>query len=215
MLRLLPKAILLFASVISFMVLNGCSKDDEIKHPGAIAGIVAEEGNGDAVLSGVQIILNNGYYTFTDEAGKFEFARLLPGRYSLQCYVNGYVMESFPVNAFDGEKTLCEIEMKKGSNVLSVSSTIFDFGTDVSVRNLTMHNNSGVNKPELVTIETLNPDSWLTVSSESVTLNTGESAIIELKADRSLVKKNEKSIISIKGLNKTILVLASIKYKAG
>lgn len=122
-------------------------------------------------------------------------------------------METFPVNVIEGEKTVCEIGLEKGTDILSVSSTIFDFGTDASIRNLTIHNNSDIPESELVTIETVNPDSWLTVTPEIITLRPGESGIIELKADRNLIKKNEKSLLLVKGFDKTIYVLASVKYK--
>ena len=213
MLKLLFKAVLPFMLIVPFIALNGCGKDDDVKYPGAIEGIVTEEGNDDVALPGAQIILSSGYSTFTDEWGKFEFAKLLSGRYLLQCYVNGYVMETFPVSVFEGEKTICEIDMEKGTDILSVSSTIFDFGTDASIRNLTIHNNSDIPESELITIETINPDSWLTVTPEFMHLRPGESGIIELKADRELIKKNEKSLLIVKGFDKTIYVLASIKYK--
>lgn len=213
MLKLLFKAVLPFVLIIPFIVLNGCGKDDKVRYPGAVSGIVTEEGSEGTAVPGAQIILSSGYLTFTDEWGKFEFAKLLPGRYLLQCYVNGYAMETFPVNVIEGEKTVCEIGLEKGTDILSVSSTIFDFGTDASIRNLTIHNNSDIPESELVTIETVNPDSWLTVTPEIITLRPGESGIIELKADRNLIKKNEKSLLLVKGFDKTIYVLAGVKYK--
>lgn len=213
MLKLLFRAVLPFLLIVQFIVLNGCSKDDGVKYPGAISGIVTEEGRDDVVLSGAQIILSSGYMTFSDERGKFGFANLLSGRYMLQCYVNGYVMEAFPISVFESEKTFCEIDLEKGTDALSVSSTIFDFGTDTSIRNLTIYNNTDIPEAELVTIETVNPDSWLTVTPESIILGPDKSGIIELKADRSLIKKNEKSLLIVKGFGKTIYVLASVKYK--
>lgn len=61
MLKLLFKAVLPFVLIIPFIVLNGCGKDDNVRYPGAVSGIVTEEGSEGRAVPGAQIILSSGY----------------------------------------------------------------------------------------------------------------------------------------------------------
>ena len=80
---------------------------------GAIAGTVVDESSG-APLAGAEVTLSGAGTgaTVTDAAGAFAFDGLLPGEYSVDVLLTGYLPQTVPATVTGGETTTLAIELQ-------------------------------------------------------------------------------------------------------
>jgi hypothetical protein len=102
---------------------------------GHITGTVLGESS--APLAGVRIALNDVEATLTDSNGQFQILNLLPGEYSIDFSIYGYLNQTVTVNLEEDETEILNITMQAMPRV-SVSGTILASDTGAGIAGATI-----------------------------------------------------------------------------
>ena len=135
------------ASMLSFglvlaIVINGCAKDEEVM-TGTISGFVSDYTNANSPIAGATITLNSkGLTKTTGSDGRYEFAGLEPGTYSLSANANEFQPTTKQVTVYAGQIANCDFQLETGKVSVDIDPLNLVFAKDVEQSSFSIKNNS-------------------------------------------------------------------------
>ena len=135
------------ASMLSFglvlaIVISGCAKDEEVM-TGTISGFVSDYTNANSPIAGATITLNTkGLTKTTGSDGRYEFAGLEPGTYSLSANANEFQPTTKQVTVYAGQIANCDFQLETGKVSVDIDPLNLVFAKDVEQSSFSIKNNS-------------------------------------------------------------------------
>lgn len=201
---------ILYLTVFLFgAVAAGCS-EDETPSFGGIYGIVSDAETGEPIRSAYVVVSPGNSSTVTGSDGHFEFTDLESRQYKIQVSANGYATNSrqisvVPGSNVSGDMTLSPVKEMSG---VSLSATQLNFDETHTELTLEIRNtgNAGTVDWYITGIDA----AWLGVTPASGSIETGKSASVKVKADRSLVTTDQTTFFTVNAAGGSQSVRVSI-----
>lgn len=136
------KLLFLLTTVLVSTLLCSCAKDEE-NLSGTIAGLVTDITNANTPIAGATVTLNTkGLTKTTGSDGRFEFAGVEPGTYTLQVVANRYQATTKQVTVYAGQTANCDFQLSPGSVSVDIQPMTLTFGGTTEQQSFTITNNS-------------------------------------------------------------------------
>ena len=149
---------------------------------GRVYGVVKEELSGDIISNCEVSITPGGIVRTTDQAGRYEFADLNVGSYSLAFRKAGYKDASIQVTVVAGGEHQVDVMMTAKSPFF-LAETSLDFGEMEINKVIHLYNESDAD----CTYSVKNVPSWLLLDSATGTVAAGSSATVAASVNRDAV----------------------------
>ena len=124
------KKLLIWAMVLSSIMLGACTSEDESKNdPGSIYGIVTELGTAEPMKAiGVELYKAGALLlkTVTFDDGHYEFTELESGNYQLKIVADGYQQTEYNVIVEPGRQARADMQAVKVNTHMTVRTTKID-----------------------------------------------------------------------------------------
>lgn len=185
-----------FYALSVLLVFGSCAKDEEVI-TGTINGFVSDYTNANSPIAGASVTINSkGLTKTTGSDGRFEFAGLEPGTYSLSVFANNFQPTTKQVTVYAGQTVGCDFQLEKGAKSIEINPLNIVFGRTMSQASFTITNNT--NGPLGYSISNY-PD-YIQVSPASATISAKGTQAVGL----SLI--NRSSITSARNAQITVNV---------
>ncbi|MFZ4463424.1 MAG: BACON domain-containing protein, partial [Bacteroidales bacterium] len=165
--------------------LNNCTKKSDIIKYGQISGKVKSSATGEPISGAGLSLSPSNSSTTTGSDGAYSFVELEPQQYSIQVIKDGYQTNTTSVEVVAGENRLGDILITPAQPVLSVSTTLLDFGTDKSILPFEIRNNGAA--PLIWNVAGDKP--WISINPASGTTSAAGVNSVNITVDRSLLGK--------------------------
>lgn len=195
--------------LISLFLFNACAKD-EVETTGGISGLLSRVENGEP-LSAANISLNpGGKSATTGSDGRYEFANLEPGQYTVQARCDGFKTNTKQITVIAGEIASGDMQLAAGVEdfTLSVSELRFRPGKTQNTFDIL---NTSVLKSITWQIPATYP-SWLTVSEHQGTIpKEGQRGIVVSLKNNPSTESEGYITVEVAGSTKQIHVLFNVE----
>jgi hypothetical protein len=201
------KFICFFLGLISFAVIISCGKDEE-DLSGTIAGLVTDYTNANSPIAGATVTLSTkGLTKTTGNDGRFEFAGIEPGTYTLQIAANGFQTTTKQVTVYAGQKAICDVQLSKGATSVDINPQTLTFGKDVEQLSFTITNNSN----QSLTYTISNAPDYIEVTPASGTVvSRGRQAVSVHVLNRSSITSNRTGQLTVNIGNDSYIVSIAV-----
>jgi hypothetical protein len=188
----------IFLAIAAITVIAGCKKTEK-ELPGGVYGLVTDQTTG-VFIREAGIELSTGATTVTGSDGRYEFAEIEAGKYTLKITKTGYNLAEYEIIIEAGKKALKDVQLKKlpmGLCTVNDKGEIIetlDFGIAESTvsRSFSIFND---NPKSLEWVITNNCD-WISgISKINGTLQSGEQQPVSVTIDREKLKAGNNSYI--------------------
>ena len=171
-----------------------CAKEPE-ETTGSIYGIVTDAGNGEPIKSANVSLNPSGKSTVTGTDGRYEFAALQPGQYTVQVSKNDYETDTKQISVTPGQQAAGDITLQKASSLLKLSNNSLNFGKNWNTLSFSV-GNAGITGSIDWRISVDDVD-WITVSPLSGTTETGKTTEVVVTVLRDKVSGPASGIITV------------------
>ena len=197
--------------LLAILTIASCAKDEEVM-TGTINGFVSDYTNANAPIAGATVTINSkGLTKTTGSDGRFEFANLEPGTYSIAVSANNYQPTTKQVTVYAGQTVNCDFQLEKAGASIEISPQTLSFGKDVEQLSFSIKNNGNSslnysisNAPDFIEVS---PASGTVAAkaTQSVSVHVKErSSITTNRAGQLTVNVgNDSYIVSINVTNNT------------
>lgn len=193
---------LLIGVVFAFALCTMASCQKE-KTTGQIQGLVTNY-NTNEPIQGVNISLSpTGASAVTGSDGRYEFANLAPGNYTVQGMKQGFESNTKNITITAGNVSSGDMQLRPAATGFRLNVEYLDFGSAFS--NLTFKIiNANANTPMSWEIsESLN---WLTVTPSTGNLQGGQETTVTVDIDRSLLTQSITANIIVRSADQSIVL---------
>ncbi|MBR1514406.1 MAG: carboxypeptidase-like regulatory domain-containing protein [Bacteroidales bacterium] len=185
----------MFAFALCMM--TSCEKVEEITNPtkyGRIQGIVTDA-NTSEPIQGVNISLSpTGASAVTGSDGRYEFADLEVGQYTVQGMKTGYETNTKSIVIADDAVASGDMQLRPAITGFNLSVEYLDFGSHFSTLTFKIINRSTTTPMSWEIFESLN---WLAVTPNTGNLQGGQEVTLTVTIDRSLIYQNTTGNITV------------------
>ncbi len=193
--------------LLVFAGLTGCV-EPEIEVFGSVSGVV-KDSQTNKILEGVKVTMSpGGNSQLTGQDGTFSFEELDQSEYTLSFVKEGYEDESQKVSVKPGMAASVQVSMLPIVPELALSTTVLDFGSELSTLSVDI-SNSG--KGELAWKVTEDIE-WLEASVYEGNTSTEKSSVVFTISRAELEEGNymDSFVISSNGGSETVMVMLSV-----
>ena len=202
--RLFPFIICL----MGMLSLAGCAKD-EVVTTGTIVGLVSDYANANRPISGATVTLNGkGLTKTTGSDGRFEFADVDPGTYTLTASADGYATDSKQVTLVANQTVNCDFQLAKASSNVEITPLTLAFGTDNDQLTFTIKNNNSTALPYTIT----GYPAYITVTPTSATVAGKGTQTVTVRVNRDVITKDISTSLTVNIGSDSYTVAISIGY---
>ncbi len=183
-------------SLLAVLLVSSCAKD-EVVLTGSIHGIVTDADNGMPVAYASVLLSPGGETSVTGSDGRYEFADLQPGRYTVQVSKKEYESNMKHISVEAGKTVSGDVTLSKASSKLKLSTSSLNFGSNWTTLSFSISNiGSSGSISWKVSTKGCN---WLEVSPENGTTAKGKSSEVIVKVLRDQVSGPADAIICVEG----------------
>lgn len=194
-----------FAFVLCMM--TSCEKIQPKKY-GSIQGIVTNL-NTSEPLQGVNISLSpTGASAVTGSDGRYEFANLEPGLYSVQGMKDGFETNTKTITIVEDQVSSGDMMMKPIVSGFTLNVDYLDFGTAFSTLTFKIINASATLPLSWEIFESLN---WLSVTPSTGNLQGGQESTLTVTVDRTLIFQNTTGNITVRSADQSVILPVSVR----
>lgn len=159
-----------------------------------ISGKVVDKDNNEA-LTDVQITTSPTTSSVsTDGSGNYTIPDVKAGQYIVSASKSGYTSNSITVLVSEGKTASADVKLETLKPAISISVASLDFGTSQTTANLIVSNATSIGT---ITYSIAKSVDWLTLSSSSGTVSTGNATITITASRTNLAYGNYNTIVSI------------------
>ena len=182
----MKKFLSIFVCLVSILSFFGCASDEQTM-TGTIVGFVSEYANANTPVAGASVVINGkGFTKTTGSDGRYEFADVEPGTYSLAVSADGYQSTTKQVTVYAGQTANCDFQLSKAGSQVVVSPLTLAFGTDIDQLTFSISNNNSASLQYSIT----GYPSCLSVSPASATVAAKGTQTVTVRVNRDLVDKD-------------------------
>ncbi len=183
--------------LMAAVMLSSCEKE---VLPGGIYGVINDATNGQ-LLSSAIITLSPGGISFTTGSdGRYEFADLEPGRYTVQASKNDYQSDFVNVTVVAGQYVTSDIRLQPIAReaAIEISSTSLNFGATQTELAISIKNNG--NESASWSVD-LGSHRWLSASPTAGTIGAKKTQSISFKVNRDKISETQSVIVNLSADN--------------
>ena len=173
----------LFLLLPFFLLLTACSPDP-VDTTGSISGTIYDADESDRPLKGVQVTITGHETSITktsDAQGKFSFANIEIGEYTIQASLQDYATQTATVYVSVGQQRQQDFHLRRARSDLYVVNHQLDFGVTTNQIGLDIENRGQA----LMKWEVIENIDWLEFSPRSGEVRSGDKATITVIVNRS------------------------------
>ena len=191
-------------------MMTSCKKIDDITNPtkyGRIQGIVTNYTTNEP-LQGVNISLSpTGATAVTGSDGRYEFANLEPGLYTVQGMKNGFESNTKTIKIVEDQVSSGDMMLKPVVSGFRLNVDYLDFGSAFNTLTFKIINASETLSMSWEIIESLN---WLTVTPNSGNLQGGQEVTLTVTVDRNLISHTTTGNVTIHSADMEMVLPVSV-----
>ncbi len=199
-------AVLAFALCVA----TSCKKINDITNPtkyGKIQGFVTNL-NTSEPIQGVNISLSpTGASAVTGSDGRYEFANLEPGLYTVQGMKNGFESNTKTIKIVEDQVSSGDMMLKPVVSGFRLNVDYLDFSSAFNTLTFKIINASETLSMSWEIIESLN---WLTVTPNSGNLQGGQEVTLTVTIDRSLLSHTTTGNVTIHSADMEMVLPVSV-----
>lgn len=166
--------------LLTMLLVVSCAKDKENLN-GTISGLVSDYSNANTPIAGATVTLNNkGLTKTTGSDGRFEFANIEPGTYTIQAQADNFQSTTKQITVYAGQKVQCDFQMEKGTQSKSISIEPQNLVIGGSMEQTSFVISNNLNHSVDITISNL-PD-FVVASRSQITINAKGRVSVTLTA---------------------------------
>ncbi|MBR1514405.1 MAG: carboxypeptidase regulatory-like domain-containing protein [Bacteroidales bacterium] len=201
----MKKMNLILGIVCAFAVcLVSCTKE---KATGRIQGIVTNM-NTTEPIQGVNISLSpTGASAVTGSDGRYEFANLEPGNYTVQGVKTGFESNTKNITITSGNVSSGDMQLRPAATGFRLNVEYLDFGTNFSQLQFKIINASTNTPMSWEIMESLN---WLETTPSTGNLQGGQESTITVNIDRSLLTQSTTANITVRSADQSIVLPVNV-----
>ena len=200
------KKLNLFLGIIcAFAVcLVSCQKE---KTTGQIQGLVTNA-NTSEPIQGVNISLSpTGASAVTGSDGRYEFANLQPGNYTVQGVKAGFESNTKNISITAGNVSSGDMQLRPTVSGFRLNVEYLDFGTNFSQLQFKIINASATLPMSWEIMESMN---WMTVTPSTGNLQGGHETTITVNIDRSLITQSTTANLTVRSADQSIVLPVNV-----
>ncbi len=194
--------------VCCLSLLIACAKD-ELDTVGNVAGIITDATTGRA-LAGVSVSLTPSGKSFTTSTdGRYTFADIDMGSYTVQATKQGYEHTQKTVEVRGGKTSTLDLQLTPSAPQLYLSATSLDFGSTATTLTLDIRNTGAA----ALTWQVSEDVAWLDCQPKSGTTGVGQQASVVVTVDRSHLSRGSYSqtiAVASNGGSQTVRVTMTV-----
>ena len=180
-----------------------CKKEPAV---GKIQGIVTNA-NTTEPIQGVNISLSpTGASAVTGSDGRYEFANLQPGNYTVQGVKTGYESNTKNITITAGNISSGDMQLRPAATGFRLNVEYLDFGTNFS--QLQFKINASANTP--MSWEIMESMNWLTVTPSTGNLQGGQEVTLTVNIDRSLITQSTTANLTVRSADQSIVLPVNV-----
>ena len=188
-------------------MMTSCEKIQPQKY-GSIQGIVTNY-NTSEPIQGVNISLSpTGASAVTGSDGRYEFANLEPGLYSVQGMKSGFESNTKTINIVGDQISSGDMMLKPVESGFRLNVEYLDFGTAFSTLSFKIINVSSMLPLSWEISESLN---WLATTPTTGNLQAAQETTVTVTIDRSLIFQNTTGNITVRSADQTVILPVSVR----
>ncbi|MCH5301885.1 MAG: carboxypeptidase regulatory-like domain-containing protein [Prevotella sp.] len=193
----------LCASIIA----TSCAKEEEVM-TGTIIGLVSDYTNANVAIAGATVTINSkGLTKTTGSDGRYEFANLEPGTYSIQVSANTYQPTTKQITVYAGQTVNCDFQLEKSGADVEISPITLSFGQGVEQLSFTIKNNNN----QALTYSVSNTPDYIEVSPTSGNVAAKSTQVVSVHVkDRSSITSNRSGQLTVNVGNNSYTVSINI-----
>lgn len=197
----MKKLNLILGIICAFAVcLVSCQKE---KTTGQIQGLVTNA-NTSEPIQGVNISLSpTGASAVTGSDGRYEFANLQPGNYTVQGVKTGFESNTKNITITSGNTSSGDMQLRPAATGFRLNVEYLDFGTNFSQLQFKIINASANTPMSWEIMESLN---WLAVTPNTGNLQGGQETTITVNIDRSLITQSTTANLTVRSADQSIVM---------
>ncbi len=189
---------------------TSCKKINDITNPtkyGKIQGFVTNL-NTSEPIQGVNISLSpTGASAVTGSDGRYEFANLEPGLYTVQGMKNGFESNTKTIKIVEDQVSSGDMMLKPVVSGFRLNVDYLDFGSAFNTLTFKIINASETLSMSWEIIESLN---WLTITPNSGNLQGGQEVTLTVTVDRSLLSHSTTGNVTIHSADMEMVLPVSV-----
>lgn len=200
---------LAFGVIVAFAlcVMTSCNKINQPKY-GSIQGIVTNYSTNEP-LQGVNISLSpTGASAVTGSDGRYEFANLESGLYTVQGMKSGFETNTKTINVEEDQISSGDMMMRPVESGFRLNVEYLDFGTAFSTLSFKIINVSSMLPLSWEISESLN---WLATTPTTGNLQAAQETTVTVTIDRTLITQNTTANITIRSADQTVILPVSVR----
>ena len=195
---------------LALCMMTSCKKVEEITNPtkyGKIQGFVTNY-NTSEPIQGVNISLSpTGASAVTGSDGRYEFANLEPGRYTVQGMKNGFESNTKTITIVEDQVSSGDMMLKPVVSGFRLNVDYLDFGAVFNTLTFKIINASATLPLSWEIIESLN---WLTVTPNTGNLQGGQEVTLTVTVDRSLLTHSTTGNVTVHSADMDVVLPVSV-----
>lgn len=196
---------------LALCMMTSCEKVEEITNPtkyGRIQGIVTNL-NTSEPIQGVNISLSpTGASAVTGSDGRYEFANLEPGLYSVQGMKSGFETNTKTITIVEDQVSSGDMMLKPVVSGFTLNVDYLDFGTSFNTLTFKIINASASLPLSWEISESLN---WLSTNPTTGNLMGGQEATVSVSVDRTLINQNTTANITVRTADQSVILPVSVR----
>lgn len=197
----------LLLSLCIGLLMAGCAKDEEVL-TGIINGFVSDYTNANSPIAGATVTINSkGLTKTTGSDGRFEFANLDPGTYSIAVSANNYQTTTKQITVYAGQTANCDFQLEKAGASIEISPENLAFGAGVEQLSFNIKNKGN----QSLTYSISNAPDFIEVSPASGTVAAkGTQAVSVHVKNRSSITTNRTGQLTVNVGNDSYIVSINV-----
>lgn len=176
---------------------------------GNVMGTITDYANANAPIAGATVTLSTtGQSKTTGSDGRYEFAELTPGKYTITVSANEYEGSKKDVNIEAGKNVTCDFQLQKGAADVTVTPQSLTYASDVDQLSFTIKNGSSSTQQYTVS----NVPEFASVSSSTGMISSkGSEAIMVTIPNRKQIKEKKSGQLTVNVGNNAFVVSLSVE----
>lgn len=201
----MKKLNLILGIVCAFAVcLTSCVKE---KTTGQIQGLVTNYTTNEPI-QGVNISLSpTGASAVTGSDGRYEFANLQPGNYTVQGVKAGFESNTKNITITQGNTSSGDMQLRPAATGFRLNVDYLDFGTSFSQMQFKIINASANTPMSWEISESLN---WLETSPSTGNIQGGQETTVMVNIDRSLLTQSTTANITVRSADQSVVLPVNV-----
>ena len=197
----MKKLAIILGIVCAFAVCLVSCKEEETT--GKIQGFVTNYLTNEPI-QGVNISLSpTGASAVTGSDGRYEFANLQPGNYTVQGMKQGFESNTKNITIAAGYISSGDMQLRPAATGFRLNVEYLDFGSAFSDLSFKIINVSSNTPMSWEIVESLN---WLTATPSTGNLQGGQETTVNVSIDRSLLTQSTTAYITVRSADQTIVL---------